>query len=118
MQLRMPKLTKKDWLGVALLVAVVILLAIPIYYRPNPDCEVARPAYKCETALNVMKEHCGYWGEFKCDSSADVSLPQVEWYISNLCGIHNKYHADQLDCSNLKHACNQATGAATCPIAG
>jgi hypothetical protein len=118
MEFKLPKLTRKDWLGIAILVIVVVLLAIPVYYRPNPDCEVARPAFKCETAKNVMIEHCGYWGKYKCDTAADNSLPQVEWYIKNLCGIHNKYHADQLDCSNLKHACNQATGETTCPIAG
>jgi len=117
MEFKLPKLTRKDWIGIAVLVIVVALLAIPVYYRPNPNCEVARPDYKCETALNVMKEHCAYWGKFNCDSTADNSLPQVEWYIQNLCDIQNNYHTDKLDCSNLKHACNEATGETTCPIA-
>jgi len=113
------QLTKKDKIGIAILISVVILLAIPVYYRPNPDCEVARPAYKCESAKNVMIEHCEYWGKFNCDTSADTSLPQVEWYIKNLCEIHNKgNHPEDFDCSNLKHACNQATGKQTCPILG
>jgi len=118
MEFKMPKLRKRDYAGVAFLIIVMILLSVMVYYRPNPDCEVSRPAFKCETAKFVMVEHCDYWGGFECDSSADVSLPQVEWYIKNLCAIHNKYHPDQLDCANLKHACNQATGETTCPIAG
>ncbi|MEM5814630.1 MAG: hypothetical protein QXD77_02335 [Candidatus Aenigmatarchaeota archaeon] len=116
MEFRFPKLAKKDWLGVAIFIIVVALLAIPVYYRPNPDCEVARPAYKCETAKNVMIEHCAYWGKYECDTAADNSLPQVEWYIKNLCEIHNKYHSDQFDCANLRHACNQASEG-VCPLA-
>ena len=116
MNFKMPKLGKKDWLGIAFLLAVVILLAVPAYYRPNPDCEVARPDYKCASAKDVMIEHCVYWGEFRCDSNADNSLPQVEWYIGNLCSIHNADHADKLDCTNLMHACNQVTGNVTCTV--
>ena len=103
-----------DWIALAVLVIFVILVAIPVYW-PKGGCEVARPGYKCESAKNVMIENCDYWGNFSCDTSADVSLPQVEWYIKNLCNIHNQYHADKMDCSNLKHACNQATGESTCP---
>ena len=116
MQFKMPKLTRKDYIGISVLVIVTLLLFFTIYSRPNPDCEIARPGYKCETAWNVMIEHCNYWGEFDCDSSADVSLPQVEWYIGNLCSIHNTYHDNKLDCSNLRHACNQVTDAITCPV--
>jgi hypothetical protein len=116
MEFKIPKLTRKDWLGIALLVIVVVLLAIPTYYRPNTDCEVARPAYKCESAFNVMKEHCAYWGEFKCNTAADNSLPQVEWYLKSLCDIHNADHANKLDCTNLKHACNQVSEG-VCPLA-
>jgi hypothetical protein len=61
-----------------------------------------------------MVEHCNYWAEFECDTSKDVSLNQVEWYIGNLCDIARKHY--QLDCSNLKLACNQITVADTCPI--
>jgi hypothetical protein len=116
MEFKIPKLSRRDWMGIALLVIVVALLAFATYYRPNPDCEVARPAYKCESAKNVMIENCALWGKFGCDSSKDVSLPQVEWYLKNLCAIHNSNHADQLDCANLKHACNQVTEG-VCPLA-
>lgn len=118
MQLKIPKLARKDYIAIAVLIIVVLLAAMPIYFKPNPDCEIARPGYKCESAKNVMIEHCSYWGEFKCDTSADNSLPQVEWYIGNLCEIHNQHHADTFDCSNLMRACNQATGAQTCPTLG
>jgi hypothetical protein len=117
MEFKLPKLTRKDQIGIAVFLIVVVLLAIPVYYRPNPDCEVARPNYKCESAKNVMIENCAYWGKFGCDSSKDESLPQVEWYIKNLCQIHNQDHAgNQLDCTSLLHACNQVTGNATCPV--
>jgi hypothetical protein len=116
MELKIPKLGRRDYVGIAVLVLVVAILMVPTYYRPNPDCEVSRPAFKCETAKNVIVENCNYWGRFDCDSTADSSLPQIEWYIQNLCGIHNRYHADKLDCSNLKHACNQVA-AQSCPVA-
>lgn len=116
MQFKIPKLTKKDWLGIAILFVVVVLLAIPVYYMPNPDCEVARPDYKCASAKDVMVENCNLWGKFNCDSTADSSLPQVEWYLGNLCQIHNKDHADQLDCANLKATCNSVVGHVVCPV--
>ncbi|MBU5557481.1 MAG: hypothetical protein QW751_00145 [Candidatus Aenigmatarchaeota archaeon] len=104
-----------DWIALAVLIIFVILVSIPVYL-PKGGCEVARPGYKCESAKNVLIEHCNYWGNWSCDTSADVSLPQVEWYIGNLCKIHNQYHSDKLDCSNLKLACNQATQNTTCPL--
>jgi len=106
------KITKTDIIAVTALVIFVFLMAMPIYF-PATDCEVARPGYKCETAKNVMIEHCEYWGEFDCDTTADNSLPQVEWYIENLCEIANRH--EPLDCANLKLACNQVTGEETCP---
>lgn len=106
---------RSDWVAIAILVIFVIVMAIPIYSSKG-GCEVARPNYKCETAKNVLIENCDYWGNFSCDSSADVSLPQIEWYIGNLCKIHNRYHSDMLDCSNLKAACNSVTGRSVCPI--
>ena len=108
----MKKLTKTDKIAVAALLIFVVLMALPIYF-PATDCEVARPGYKCETAKNVMIEHCEYWGEFNCDTSADNSLPQVEWYLENLCDIAKRH--ESLDCSNLKLACNQVTGTQICP---
>jgi len=115
---------RKDWLALAALVIVVAVLAVPVY-MPKNGCEVARAAYKCLPAKTVMAENCNYWGNWSCphcekDSSScpDASLPQVEWYISGLCNVHNQLHADdQLDCTNLKAACNQATGQQTCGLA-
>lgn len=107
--------TKKDWIALIALIIFVILVSIPVYI-PKGGCEVARPGYKCASAADVMIEHCNYWGRYNCDSSADVSLAQVEWYINNLCQIHNKYHNAGLDCANLKLACNQITGNQTCQV--
>ena len=113
--MKIPKLTRFDKAALAALVIFVILMSIPIY-TDKGGCEIARPGYKCASAKDVMIEHCAYWGKWGCDSGADISLPQVEWYISNLCSIHNRYHPDKLDCASLKLACNQATGTETCPI--
>ena len=100
------KLTKQDKIAIIALIVFVIIFSIPVFI-PKGDCEVARPGYKCESAKNVMIENCEYWGRFGCDSSKDVSLPQIEWYIGNLCDIHNQYHNAGLNCANLKSACNQ-----------
>ena len=106
-----------DWIALVALVVLVIVLALPDYL-PKNGCEVARAAYKCLPAKTVMVENCDMWGNFSCDSTADTSLPQVEWYIDNLCTIHNRLHPDdQLSCGNLRTACNQATGQQVCPVA-
>lgn len=109
------KITKKDWLAILALIIFVILVSIPVYI-PKGECEVARPGYKCESLKNVMIENCNYWSNYSCDSNADVSLPQIEWYIGNLCKLQNQYHKSNLDCANLKLACNQITESQTCPI--
>ncbi|MEM5804527.1 MAG: hypothetical protein QXU82_01630 [Candidatus Aenigmatarchaeota archaeon] len=111
--MKMPRLSRFDIAAIAALVIFVILVSIPVY-TDKQGCEVARPGYKCASAKDVMIEHCNYWAKWNCDTSADNSLPQVEWYIGNLCNIHNRYHADKLDCSNLKLACNQAAGKTVC----
>ncbi len=111
--LKIPKLKGSDMVGIALLVLVVIIFAIPVY-APKGDCEIARPGYKCASSVEVMKENCVYWGSYGCDSTKDVSLPQVEWYIGNLCQFASK--KQPLDCANLKVACNQITGNSTCTI--
>jgi hypothetical protein len=109
-----------DWIALSVLIILIILVSIPVYL-PKDSCEIARPGYVCESAKNVMIENCVFWGEYGCESCQDwkvcahPSLPQIEWYIGNLCEIHNRYHAEKFDCSNLKLACNQATGTATCP---
>jgi hypothetical protein len=109
-----PKTWKKaDFAALVFLILVVSFFGYYVF-GPKNGCEVARPGYKCETAWNVMAEHCLYWGNWSCDSSRDVSLPQVEWYISNLCKIHNEYHDNKLDCTNLKEACNVVTGKQIC----
>jgi len=108
------KLGKMDIVAIIALLIILILFTIPSFL-PKDSCEVARAAYKCATFKNVMIENCVYWGNYKCDTNADVSLPQIEWYIGNLCKLENQYHNAGLDCSNLKQACNQITGKQTCP---
>ena len=110
------KLTKRDAIAVAVLVVFLIVITIPDYVSKD-DCEVARPAYKCASFRNVMIENCVYWGNYSCNTQADVSLPQIEWYIDNLCKLQNQYHNSGMDCSDLKQACNQIVGNQTCPIA-
>ncbi len=112
-KIKFPKLKKWDIISVIALIIFVILMAIPLYVSKG-ECEVARAGYKCESAKNVMIENCIYWGKYNCDTESDVSLPQIEWYIGNLCDIHNQYHNAGLDCANLKLACNQITGNITC----
>ncbi len=110
---KFPKLKKWDKVAIAILVIFVILAAIPVYMDKG-ECEVARPGYKCASAKEVMIEHCEYWAEYDCDTNADISLPQVEWYIGNMCEIHNRNHNAGLDCTNLKLACNQVSGQSLC----
>ena len=69
---------------------------------------------ECASAREVMIENCNYWGQFSCDTTKDVSLPQIEWYIENMCKFSSKKY--NLDCSNLQLACNQITGSQTCPV--
>lgn len=108
------KLRKIDVLAIIALIIFVIVVTIP-GYAPKDNCEVARPDYTCASLKDVMIENCNYWGKYSCDTSADVSLPQIEWYILNLCKLQNQYHNTGLDCSDLKSACNQITGNQTCP---
>ncbi|MDD5416788.1 MAG: hypothetical protein PHU12_02315 [Candidatus Aenigmarchaeota archaeon] len=112
---KIPKLKKWDKIALVGLIIFIILMAIPVY-RSKGDCEVARPEYKCESAKNVMIEHCTYWAQYQCDTSADISLPQVEWYIKNLCEIYNQNHNAGLNCNNLKLACNVISGQSLCPV--
>lgn len=108
---------RKDWLAVALLLVVIAVFAIPTYL-PKNGCEVARAAYKCIPAKDVIIENCNLWGNWSCNTAADSSLEQVEWYIGNLCKLHDQLHPDDsLNCDNLKIACNQATGQQVCGLA-
>jgi hypothetical protein len=109
------KLTRKDILAIVALIIFIIAVTVPTY-APKDSCEVARPDYKCSSVKDVMIENCNYWGKYDCNTNADVSLPQIEWYILNLCKLQNQYHNTGLDCSNLKSACNKITGDQTCPI--
>jgi len=109
------KLTKWDIISLIALIIFLILVSIPAY-TSKEGCEVARPNYECASLKDVMIENCIYWGKYDCDSNADVSLPQIEWYIENLCNLQNKYHSTGLDCSNLKSACNKMAGNQTCFI--
>ncbi len=115
--LKLPKLSKWDFAAIAALVIFLVLVLIPVYI-PKGECEIARPAYKCASARSVMIENCEYWGKFECDSSKDISLPQVEWYIGNLCKIANRNHNYGYNCANLKSTCNQVTEKQTCPVFG
>jgi len=109
------KLTKIDIISIIALIIFVILVTIPVYL-PKENCEVARPGYKCASLKDVMIENCIYWGNYSCNTDSDVSLPQIEWYIGNLCNLQNQYHSSGLECSNLKKACNQITENQTCPL--
>jgi hypothetical protein len=108
------KLTKKDIISIIALIVFLILVSIPVYVSKG-ECEISRPEYKCASIKNVMIENCVYWGSYNCNTNADVSLTQVEWYIKNLCDLQNNYHQTGLDCSNLKSACNKIVGNQTCP---
>ncbi len=109
------KLTKENIIAIIALIVIVILITIPTYL-PKVECEVGRANYKCASFKEVLIENCNYWGEYECNTDADVSLPQIEWYMGELCELQNKYHNTGLDCSNLKSACNKITESQTCPI--
>jgi hypothetical protein len=109
------KLSKLDVVSIIFLIVFLILVSIPVWI-PKEGCEVARPGYKCASFEDVMIENCVYWGKYECDTNADISLTQIEWYIENLCELQNKYHNTGLDCSNLRKACNQIVGNQTCPF--
>lgn len=106
---------KKELTILTAFVIFLILVTIPVY-RDKHGCEVARPGYKCAPAKDVMIENCEYWAKYNCNTSADVSLPQVVWYIENLCRIANDLHGYGYECSNPKIACNQVTGREICPL--
>jgi hypothetical protein len=109
------KLTKRDMIAIGILAAFVLISAFMVY-TPKDSCEVARGDYECSTVKVAMSEYCAYWGKYSCDTSTDVSLPDVEWFIGNMCNLQNQYHGTGLDCSNLKSACNKITGIQTCPV--
>jgi len=108
------KLTKWDIIALIALIVFLAMLSMVIYASKG-ECEVARPNYKCASLKDVMIENCLYWGKYSCDTNADLSLPDIEWYIVKLCSLQNEYHNTGLDCSNLKSACNKITGSQTCP---
>lgn len=117
-KIRLPfkiKLSRADIVAIIVLVIFLAIFTIPTYL-PKGECEVARSNYECASLKDVMIENCNYWGDYKCNTNADASLPQIEWYIGNLCNLQNQYHNTGLDCSNLKLACNTITGSQTCPI--
>jgi len=111
--MKFPKLTKKDYIAIIVLIVFVIIVAIPLY-KDKEGCEVAQAGYTCASAEEVMIDNCRYWGEFQCDSTADVSLPQIEWYIGNLCEIYRDLHDSDFDCTNLPVACNVISGESLC----
>jgi hypothetical protein len=105
-------ITKKDMFAIIALVLFVFLMAVPIY-KDKEGCEIAQAGYTCDSAENVMIDNCKYWAQWNCDSSADSSLPQIEWYIGNLCEIYKKNHDANFDCS-LPVACNSISGENLC----
>jgi hypothetical protein len=113
MELKIPKLTRNDKIAIAFLVIFVVVMAYPIY-KDKEGCEIAQGGYTCDSAENVMIDNCEYWGKWKCDSTADVSLPQIEWYIGNLCEIYKNNHDGSFDCSNLPQACNAISQKTLC----
>jgi len=109
------KLTRNDIISLVVLAIFLIIISIPTFISKT-NCEVGRPEYKCATFKDVLIENCNYWGKYSCNTNADPSLPQIEWYIQNLCDLQNNYHNSGLKCSDLKIACNQITGNQTCPV--
>ncbi len=99
------KLTKRDIAILAIFIVFLILISIPAY-RDKHGCEVARPGYECASAKEVLIENCEYWAKYNCNTSADISLPQIVWYIKNLCKIANEYHNYGYDCTNPEKVCN------------
>ncbi len=114
-------------------VLFVIVLGLP-GLLPKNGCEVARPGYKCASAEEVIKENCRYFAGFSCDSNcsgfggrygceksgcvwvpelrectSDISLPNVKWYISNLCEIAKSRHPG-IDCSDPVEVCKRIAG--------
>jgi len=114
---KIPKISLKKWdiVSIIALAIFLILVTIPVYSN-RENCEVARPNFKCATIKDVMIENCNYWGKYDCNTGADASLPQIEWYIGNLCELQNKYHNANLECADLRSSCNQITGTQTCPL--
>jgi hypothetical protein len=110
-----PTVTKWDALGIIILIIALSLLVLP-QIVPKDNCEVARPDNKCATLKDVMIENCAYWGNYSCNTSSDVSLTQIEWYIGNLCKLQNQYHSEGMDCSRLKSSCNQISARLVCPV--
>lgn len=111
--LKRVKLSRFDILALAALVGFIVLMA-SLIYAPKGGCEVARAGFTCAPAKDVMVEDCSYWSKWNCDSSKDISLPNIEFQIEGLCKVQNRLHGTGLDCSNLKQACNQIAERQVC----
>ncbi len=109
------KLQTKDIVIIVLFLTFLVLVTIPVY-KDKHGCEVARPNYKCESAYNVLKENCIYWAKFNCNTSADPSLPQIVWYIKNLCEIANSHHDYGYPCDQPEKVCNMVLNKTVCPV--
>ncbi|MBI4015122.1 MAG: hypothetical protein HY362_00155 [Candidatus Aenigmarchaeota archaeon] len=101
---KFPTLTKKDKIGIVLLLIFLILINIPAYFSTG-KCEVARAGFKCAKFTDVLKENCEVWANYSCNTAADVSFPSVEWYIGNMCRLQSQNHGG-ITCTNLKETCN------------
>lgn len=92
------RISKWSIVSVVLLIVLIILLSVPNYINKS-NCEVARPGYKCETMLNVIRENCAY---LKTNNFTDES---IVWYVEQLCPLQNQYHNSKLDCSSARQVC-------------
>ncbi len=111
-KLKLPALTKKDKIGIALLLIFIVVINIPAYFSTG-KCEVARAGFKCAKFTEVLKENCEVWANYTCNSAADVSLPSVEWYIGNMCRLESQAHGG-ISCTNLKETCNSVLQRQAC----
>ncbi len=107
------RIGKKEAAVTAVFLIFLFLASYPLH-KPKNGCEIARPGYKCASSLDVLRENCEYWARYNCNTSADPSLPQVVWYIENLCRIANRYHNTNFDCSNPKLVCRSVLNTSVC----
>ncbi|NOZ81931.1 MAG: hypothetical protein GXO63_02155 [Candidatus Micrarchaeota archaeon] len=133
----MRKLKTSEIAAVAGLVIFTFVLLLPSFL-PKNGCEVARPGYKCASIEDVLKENCVYWEKYACLKdcrygsknecekagcywepdrficAADPSLPQVTWYIKNLCELYNQKHGTDYGCATPETACAIVLGREVC----
>ena len=65
------KLRKIDYISIALLLIIVMLLSYPTLF-PKEECEVTQPNGGCASAKDVMIENLRDWGRDSCDFQGDL----------------------------------------------